>query len=273
LVRGLHDAVAQSSNLAAASTRPARTTAKDMSRMVSDVLFKLDVSDSVSVVEIGCGVGVLALPIAGRARRYLGLDFASVAVERLRDELATAGLSDRATAESIDFVSAAPDEISRLGQFDRVLMYAVLHYARTEQEGAIFVRRAAELLAPGGIGLFGNLPLEDLAALPNDGTSFGRLTAKVRWVLQPAEGLPHGRVWRLKLFAFELGRRLRSSSSAKDAEEGYALPAGYVLPLTKARVENWLRSAGPGITWQWLTPRIGVPLHRRADLVLYRAAL
>jgi hypothetical protein len=99
----------------------------------------------------------------------------------------------------------------------------------------------------------------------------GHAIAKARWILSSADGLPHGRAWRLRLFAFELGRRLRSRPPPDAADKGFSLPAGYTITLTRAGIDAWLRAAGPGITWRWLTPALGVPLHRRADLVVLKA--
>ena len=79
-VRILHDSVARSNDPVVASTRPASTTSTEMRRMVEDVIAKLE-PDGMTVIDIGCGTGVLGVPIARRAARYAGeADRARVAV-------------------------------------------------------------------------------------------------------------------------------------------------------------------------------------------------
>jgi SAM-dependent methyltransferase len=138
--------------------------------MRSDVLRKLRLSRGMSVAEIGCGVCLLGVPLAERASRYVGLDFAPRAVEVANERLRAAGVGDRARALCIDMLSITDEDLERLGRFDRVLMYAVLHYARSEQEAVRLLRRTVDLLVPGGRALVGNVPLEDMAAgWTNDG--------------------------------------------------------------------------------------------------------
>ena len=51
------------------------------------ILDRLEISPEDSVLDIGCGPGRLALPLAGRANRVTALDQSSVAVERLYKEI------------------------------------------------------------------------------------------------------------------------------------------------------------------------------------------
>jgi SAM-dependent methyltransferase len=164
LVRDIHDLVATSADPSQASARPPGTTRRELRAMRRDVLDKLRLTRGMSVAEIGCGICLLGAPVARQASRYVGLDFAPQAVRVANERLRAAGLGDRAQALCLDVLNLADDELQRLGRFDRVLMYAVLHYARTEQEAVRLLQRAVDLLAPGGMALVGNVPLEDMAA-------------------------------------------------------------------------------------------------------------
>jgi SAM-dependent methyltransferase len=236
-VRDLHDRVARSDDPVVASTRPATTTALEMRRMVGDVIAKLK-PDHVSVLELGCGTGVLGVPIARRARRYAGIDVSPRAVEVLSERLPNA---------LIRCADVTRDDLSDLGQFDRVLVYAALHYVTSAAEGERFVHRALSLLAPGGRALFGNLPLP-VADLPHS------------W-LQRA----FGRGWTgLRRIARQLGHRPARADPS-------SMPAGYCLPLTRDLIEGWLRPV-PDVSWRWVPPRVGVPLMRsRADLIVEKS--
>ena len=162
LVRDVHDALARSDSVVQASARPSATTPRELRAMERDVLRKLRLGAGTGVVEIGCGIALLGVPVARRAARYVGLDFAPQAVETARERLRTAGLEERSRVLCMDVFSVGGAELDALGRFERVLMYAVFHYARTESEAVCLLQRAFDLLAPGGQALIGNVPLSDL---------------------------------------------------------------------------------------------------------------
>jgi hypothetical protein len=156
-------------------------------------------------------------------------------------------LSERLPNALIRCADVTRDDLSDLGQFDRVLVYAALHYVTSAAEGERFVHRALSLLAPGGRALFGNLPLP-VADLPHS------------W-LQRA----FGRGWTgLRRIARQLGHRPARADPS-------SMPAGYCLPLTRDLIEGWLRPV-PDVSWRWVPPRVGVPLMRsRADLIVEKS--
>lgn len=231
-VRDIHDAVADSDDPVVASTRPATTTDLELRRMVADVIAKLQ-PDGVSVIEVGCGTGVLGIPVARRASRYAGVDISPRALDVLRQRVPTA---------TVRCADVTADDLSDLGTYDRVLVYAALHYVQTADEGRRFIRNSLARLAPGGRALIGNIPL-------------------------PAEELPHSAGQRLRGLAWSAGRRLLRNRG-RAAPPG--LPPGSCLPLTRSLIEEWLGDVA-GVTWRWAAPATGVPLQRtRADLLLQR---
>jgi SAM-dependent methyltransferase len=275
LVRDIHDAVAGSKSPVQASVRPPGTTRRELDAMRRDVLRKLRLGPGMSVAEIGCGVGLLGVPVAQRAGRYLGLDFAPEAVRVANERLGATGEDDRAGALCVDVLSLARDDLHRLGRFDRVLMYAVLHYARSEQEGALFLQRAVDLLAPGGRALVGNVPLGDLQVdWRSDGSSPrglpARLIAAGRWMTTPGVApVPLTRHWKA-LYTIKATRKRGSRSSAERFAPA-RLPADYTLALTTSTVEGWLARLEGEVSYHWELPSPGVPLAPgRADLILLR---
>lgn len=91
-VREIHDAAPHSRDHVQASVRPDRTMPRQLRAITSEVLHKLDVGPRTSVLEIGCGIGVLGVPVARRAAAYVGFDFAPQVVEVCQTRLADAGL-------------------------------------------------------------------------------------------------------------------------------------------------------------------------------------
>jgi SAM-dependent methyltransferase len=275
LVRDVHDAVAASENPAQASVRPPGTTPRELAAMRRDVLRKLRLRAGMSVAEVGCGVGLLGVPVAQRAAVYVGLDFAPQAVLVANERLQAAGVADRARALCLDVLNMPDRDLDELGRFDRVLMYAVLHYARSEREAALFLRRASDLLAPGGRALIGNVPLEDLRCdwRGSERAARGlpaRLLATGRWLATPGSApVPLTRGWKAR-HTLEATIK-RSGGAPLDSFAAARLPAGYTLTLSTADVERWLATLDERLTHRWELPAPGVPLAAaRADLILQR---
>jgi len=249
-VRALHNAVASSVNQAEASTRPAWTTDGELRRMVVDVLRKLEIDDTTSVIEIGCGVGALAVPIAHRAARFVGVDFAEQALAVLADRFDAEGVADRTKLVCLDLLQASDRELAGLGAFDRVLVYATLHYIADERELDRFLNRTLALLVPGGLALFGSVPLEELRA-HGDGP------------------VPRGLTWKASAVGYRAVRRLarlvRRTPPFRTAE----LLAGTTLALSASMLEERLTGRADVAGHHWLAPRVGTPLFsRRGDLVV-----
>jgi SAM-dependent methyltransferase len=243
-VRAFHDAVAHSGDDAEASTRPPETTDAELRRMVADVLAKLSVTGQTSVVEIGCGTGVLAVPVARVARRFVGVDFSSPALATLRRKLTQAGLLGKTELVELDVLRAPDRDVQALGTFDRVLVYAALHYVADDDELARFIERAVSLAAPSGAVLFGSLPVDD---------------APVR--RRRVAGIAY-RAWR------KSARALNRRPSRPSPE----LPSGTTVELTAAKLQGWF-DARPDLESEWLAPRLGTPMFaRRADLLVRRRA-
>ncbi|MFD8938471.1 amino acid adenylation domain-containing protein [Streptomyces sp. NPDC059578] len=99
------------------------------------------------VLELGVGTGLVLAQIAGEVDEYWGTDFSPSVVDRLRGQVADAGLADR-----VRLHCRSADDISGLssGHFDTVVLNSVVQYfphARYLEEVLV---GAWELLAPGG---------------------------------------------------------------------------------------------------------------------------
>lgn len=274
LVREIHDLVATSEDPSQASARPPGTTSRELRAMRRDVLGKLRLSKGMSVAEVGCGICLLGVPVAKRAERYVGLDFAPRAVQVANERLQRSGVGDHARALCVDVLNITDEDLEQLGRFDRVLMYAVLHYARSEQEAVRLLRRTVDLLAPGGRALVGNIPLEDLAigwTVEEYGRRgpLARLIVAGGWAATPGPVVPLTFRWKAR-------RTLETIVKAGSRRSVVAfaparLPASYTLSLTTEAVERWLDLLGGDVTHRWELSAPGVPLAPgRADLVILR---
>jgi 2-polyprenyl-3-methyl-5-hydroxy-6-metoxy-1,4-benzoquinol methylase len=122
-----------------------------------------------AVLDYGCGIGRLTLPLAWRARTVVAVDRSPALVARARKEAATRGVTNTS------FLT--PDEFDASGRrFDLVVCHGVLQRLQPAN-GLALVRRLADRVSPGGIGVF-HFPY--VSTTP----------AGVRWLREVRERLP-----------------------------------------------------------------------------------
>ena len=110
----------------------------------AQVLDGLDVSPRWRVLEIGCGVGRLLRPLAGRVARVVGVDVSAEMLARARDHCE--GLPNvelHRTDGGLDFL---PD-----AGFDFVFSHIVFQHLPRKAYSERYFRDAFRVLAPGGI--------------------------------------------------------------------------------------------------------------------------
>jgi natural product biosynthesis luciferase-like monooxygenase protein len=110
------------------------------------------------VLEIGCGTGMILSRLAPACARYVGVDFSSAVLERLRARLA------RRPLPHVELVQGAAHEIGsiRPGGFDVVVLNSVAQYFPDARYLVDVLRQAMNSLAPGGavfVGDVRSLPL------------------------------------------------------------------------------------------------------------------
>ncbi len=98
-----------------------------------------------SALDFGCGVGRLALPLATRCSRVVGVDVSPSMLEEARRN------TQARRASGVEWV-LGDDTLSRVtGRFDLVHTYIVLQHIPPERGLPLF-RRLVDLVAPGGVG-------------------------------------------------------------------------------------------------------------------------
>ena len=95
-----------------------------------------------SVLEIGCGAGLMAVELARRGRRVTGLEVSEVILERARERAAGVECIDLRRVDGIEL--PFPD-----ASFDFVYSIEVLEHLH-EADGAAHVKEVARVLRPGG---------------------------------------------------------------------------------------------------------------------------
>lgn len=109
-------------------------------KIVDDIVIKLKLEDQHSLLDIGCGVGVLLTPLAKHVKRAVGVDHSAM----------TERYQQMGVPENVQLAAGGWPELEMSGQFDRILVYSVLHYLRGEMAAKFFIEACLSCLAPGG---------------------------------------------------------------------------------------------------------------------------
>jgi len=117
--------------------------------IVWDIVEKLGISPGDHVLDIGCNLGNLTIPLSFLVCSVVAVDNAQC-VQRLRE---------RSTADNIHCIAGNFLDID-LDQhyFDRILCYSVVQYLSNEVEIHALIDKAISRLKPGGSFLIGDLP-------------------------------------------------------------------------------------------------------------------
>ncbi|KVV34097.1 hypothetical protein WK79_31870 [Burkholderia ubonensis] len=108
------------------------------------------------VLEIGCGSGMLLLPLAASCERFVGLDFSTQAIARLGRVVERRGL------RTVTLIERAADALDGLAHdFDTIVVNSVAQYFPDGAYALRVIERALDHLAPGG-----RLIVGDLRSLP-----------------------------------------------------------------------------------------------------------
>lgn len=117
-------------------------------RFIVDVLTEHGVPAGASILDLGCGTGGHAIPLARRGYEVTGIDLSPEMVDQA---------AEKARAHSLDVEFTVGDVRSlRLGRtFDAVVsMFAVLSYQLTNEDLAAAFETVAAHLEPGGLFVF-----------------------------------------------------------------------------------------------------------------------
>lgn len=111
------------------------------------------------VLEIGCGTGMLAFPLADEVEFYRGTDLSAPVVDTLRQAMAEAGLEPKT-----DLAVAAADDLGKLAEsnFDMVILNSVVQYFPGITYFQKVLNQAIAAVEPSG-----HIFLGDLRSLPH----------------------------------------------------------------------------------------------------------
>jgi len=113
-------------------------------RQVEGLLRLLELAAGASVLDLACGWGRIAVPLAQRGYRVTGLDLSEAFLAKAREAAQTAGMD-------IDFRRADMREVPFVGEFDAVIMMlSAFGVLESDEEDQRVLDAVARALRPGG---------------------------------------------------------------------------------------------------------------------------
>jgi SAM-dependent methyltransferase len=120
-------------------------------RIFADLLPKLQIEPHHRVLDIGCGSGVLLIPLAQMVEKIVGLDHPDV----------VGALGATIRLPNVSLIGGSFPGTPVPGLFDRIVAYSVMQCNPDYSSALAFVRAAAQLLAEGGRLIVADIPNSD----------------------------------------------------------------------------------------------------------------
>lgn len=121
--------------------------------IVADVVRKLEITPESTVLEVGCGVGLLLTPLARLAARAVGVDH-SQCIEKYK------GFG---TPENVELIAGRWPFVEITETFDCIVVYSVMSCLKDQDEAAQFIEKCLSCLKPNGRLLLADIPNVDMA--------------------------------------------------------------------------------------------------------------
>lgn len=115
-----------------------------------DIKKKLKISSRDKLLDIGCGLGLFLIPLSFFCKEAYGLDHPNF----IRAIKIYFKFFNKKNLISGNFL-----KLKLKKKFDKILIYSVVHYLKSEKEFIKFINNSLELLSKKGILLIGDIPI------------------------------------------------------------------------------------------------------------------
>lgn len=121
--------------------------------VIKDICSKIPLGRDDIILDVGCGTGLLTIPLALKCKYVYALDAGKKVLEKLQENCEKSGLSNVAFCEGLATDLPFEDKF-----FDRVIMYAVIHYLENERQIEKCIRELIRVCKAGGYILIAEIP-------------------------------------------------------------------------------------------------------------------
>tara|TARA_A100001388_G_C28752314_1_gene492885 strand:- start:35 stop:787 length:753 start_codon:yes stop_codon:yes gene_type:complete len=139
-----------SDNFYFSSGRPVKI---DPKIIVEDIDSKLELKKNDLLLDVGCGTGVITLPISKKVNKIFALDGGFNVIEQLKKNIINNKISNINTINIPFDKNNFEDNF-----FDKVLMYAVIHYLDGDKYVKNCIEELIRICKPGGKILIAEIP-------------------------------------------------------------------------------------------------------------------
>lgn len=126
---------------------------ENVDSIVTDVVRKLEINSRSTILEIGCGVGLLLSPLSRKAARAVGIDHEHC-IERYKEF---------GVPKNVELISGRWPLVTLTETFDCIVVYSVMHYLKDQDEAFQFIDKALLSLKPNGKILLADIPNVNMA--------------------------------------------------------------------------------------------------------------
>lgn len=129
--------------------------AEEMREWLDCTVDRIQQGDPQSLLEIGCGTGLLAYRLVPTTRKYVGIDFSSAVIERLRKGLQKVGLG----SPRVSLSAQSADDFAGIERhaFDGVVLNSIVQYFPSADYLVHVLENAVAATAPGGTVFLGDV--------------------------------------------------------------------------------------------------------------------
>ncbi|HEY8158144.1 MAG TPA: class I SAM-dependent methyltransferase [Methylobacter sp.] len=125
---------------------------ENIESIVADVVRKLEINSQSSMLEIGCGVGLLLTPLSRQVARAVGVDHEQC-IERYKEF---------GVPNNVELIPGRWPLVELTETFDSIVVYSVMHYLKDPEEAFQFIDKALLSLKNNGKLLLADIPNGDM---------------------------------------------------------------------------------------------------------------
>ena len=132
------------------SGRPVRV---DPKIIINDINSKIEIEKNQKILDVGCGTGVITIPLSFRVKEIFALDAGIDVINKLKENFNKKNITNIKPINS-----SIKNSNFKSNFFDHIIMYAVIHYLDNILEVENCIKELIRVCKPGGSILIAEIP-------------------------------------------------------------------------------------------------------------------